>query len=185
VGVAAALLRDEAVVGVLDVVPRNCGPEGWSHFHALQNEVNAEAILTLYPLQVRADVILLAHAFLRPLHRNPLLTGEGIHPTAVITGALAQNLLRDHTDAMDIAEKMNDVFRARQQWQVSQNDDTVETVIYKSQQAAKQLGKGLHRSLLDVLVLTTRSSDKGPVEPNPPAISFQFLGLQKFQNIFG
>src|SRR5690348_8065197 len=96
VGVAAALSRDDAVVRILDGVPRHRGPEGWSHFHALQNEIDPEAILALHALEIRADIILFAHALFRPLDWNSLLAGEGIHPTVVVASALAQNLLCDH-----------------------------------------------------------------------------------------
>jgi hypothetical protein len=47
-----------------------------------------------------------------------------------------------------------------QQGQMAKDDDAIETVIYQGQQAAKQLCKGLDRSL----VSTTRSSDKQPME---------------------
>jgi 23S rRNA-intervening sequence protein len=45
-----------------------------------------------------------------------------------------------------VAKEMDDILRPGQQGNVSQNDDTVETVVYKSQQAAKQLCEGFHRS---------------------------------------
>src|SRR6516165_9307621 len=151
VRVAAALASKDAVVGILNWVSRYRGPEGGAHLHALQNEVNTETILALHRLEVAANVILFAHALLRPLDWDPLLAGESIHPTVVVAGALPQNILGDHAGLMDIAKEMNDVLRARQKGQVPQNDDAVKTVIYQSQQAAKQLGEGLHRSSSIVL----------------------------------
>jgi hypothetical protein len=47
---------------------------------------------------------------------------------------------------MHIAEKMNDVLGTRQQRQVSLDDNAVETVIYKNQEAFKELREGFHRS---------------------------------------
>src|SRR5207253_7051644 len=44
-------------------------------------------------------------------------------------------------------ERSGDVLGAGEQGQMTQNDETVETVVYQSQQAAKQLCKCLHRSL--------------------------------------
>src|SRR3954467_4867347 len=41
---------------------------------------------------------------------------------------------------------MNNVLRPRQQRNVAQNDNAVETVVYKSQHAAKQRCEGFHRS---------------------------------------
>ena len=40
---------------------------------------------------------------------------------------------------ISLREEMNDLLRARQQRQIPLNDDAVETVVYKSQQAAEQL----------------------------------------------
>jgi len=42
----------------------------------------------------------------------------------------------------------------RQVRQVALDDDAVETVVYKSRQAAEQLAEGFHRSLLPVLEWT-------------------------------
>jgi hypothetical protein len=42
VSVAAALARKDAVVGILNWVSQYCGPEGGSHLHALQNEVDTD-----------------------------------------------------------------------------------------------------------------------------------------------
>src|SRR3954466_7558371 len=47
---------------------------------------------------------------------------------------------------------MNDVLRPRQQRNVAQNDHAVETVVYKSQHAAKQRCEGFHRSSPVVLL---------------------------------
>jgi hypothetical protein len=45
-----------------------------------------------------------------------------------------------------IAEEMDDTLGAGQQRQISLDDDTVETMVDKSQQAAEQLAKSFHRS---------------------------------------
>src|SRR3982751_5059585 len=47
---------------------------------------------------------------------------------------------------------MNNVLRPRQQRNVAQNDNAVETVVYKSQHAAKQRCEGFHRSSPVVLL---------------------------------
>jgi hypothetical protein len=65
---------------------------------------------------------------------------------------------------MNIAEEVDDVLRAGEQGQMTEDDDAIETVVYQGQQAAKQLCKDLHRFLPLTLALTTRSSDKEPVE---------------------
>ena len=82
----------------------------------------------------------------------------------VILGTLAQDLFVDGLDLVDVAEEMDDVLRASEQGQMAQDDHAVETVIYQGQQAAKQLCEGLHRFRPLTLALTTRSSDKEPME---------------------
>jgi GxxExxY protein len=47
---------------------------------------------------------------------------------------------------MHVPEEMHDVFGPGQQWQVPLDDDAVETVIYKDQEAFKKLRKGFPRS---------------------------------------
>jgi hypothetical protein len=59
---------------------------------------------------------------------------------------------------------MDDVLGASEQGQMAKDDDAVEAVIYQGQQAAKQLCKGLHRFPPVTLALTTRSSNKEPME---------------------
>ncbi len=113
VGVAAALSSNDSVVRIIHRIAWHGGAEGWPHLHALQNEIDAEAIVALHAPQMRADVILLPHALFCPLDRNPLVTGEGIHPTVVLAGALAQNVLGDHARVMEVAEEINDVLRPR------------------------------------------------------------------------
>jgi len=62
--------------------------------------------------------------------------------------------LLNGVDALHVAEEMDDVPGPRQQRQVSLDDDTVETVVYKSQQAAEQLAEAFPRCLLPVLEST-------------------------------
>ena len=47
---------------------------------------------------------------------------------------------------MHVAEKMHDVFGPGQQRHVPLDDDAVETVIYKNQEAFQELREGFHRS---------------------------------------
>jgi hypothetical protein len=60
-----------------------------------------------------------------------------------------------------VAKKINDVLGTGEQRDIPLDDDAVETVVYKSQQAAKQLGKGFHRSswmlLLDNKIIGQRT----------------------------
>jgi len=164
VGVTRALPGENAVVGIVDRESGNRGTERGAQFHALEDEIDAELMATVHPLQMRVDVVFLADSFLGPLQGNLLFLGEGLYPAVVIIGTLAQDLFVDGLDLVDVAEEMDDVLRASEQGQMAQDDHAVETVIYQGQQAAKQLCEGLHRFRPLTLALTTRSSDKEPME---------------------
>jgi len=94
---------------------------------------------------VRTDVIFLAHPFFGPLHGNLAFLGKGFDPAVVVVGSLPQDFFADGIDLVDVAEEVDDVLRAGEQGQMTEDDDTIETVIYQGQQAAKQLCKCLHR----------------------------------------
>jgi len=63
-----------------------------------------------------------------------------------------------------VAEEMDDVLGPREQGKVALNDDAIETVVYKPEQAAKQLVKGLHRSSPLMRASATRSCARRLVE---------------------
>ncbi len=63
-----------------------------------------------------------------------------------------------------VAEEMDDVLGSRQQREIALDDDAIETVIYKGEQAAKQLAKGFHRSSPLMLATATRSCVRRLVE---------------------
>src|ERR1700757_4946575 len=138
--------------------------EGGSQFHAHEDEVNAELIPALPSSPVRTDMVFLADSFFGPLHGNLTFPGEGLHPVMVMVGSLPQDFLADGLHLVDIAVEVDDVLRAREQGQMTEDDDAIETVVYQGQQAAKQLCKGLHRFLPVTLASRTRSSDKEPME---------------------
>ena len=73
-----------------------------------------------------------------------MVAGERFHPLLVFAGPLAQGFLGDGVHPVHVAEEMDDVLGPCQQRQVALDDDAVETVVYKSQQAAKQLGELFH-----------------------------------------
>ena len=75
-----------------------------------------------------------------------MVAGVAFHPSPILQRALGQNLGSDGILAVYIAEEMYDVFGPGQQRQVSLDDDAVETVIYKNQEAFEELRKGFHRS---------------------------------------
>jgi hypothetical protein len=92
-----------------------------------------------------------------------MIAGERFHPCSVIVGALTQQFLARDRNAEHLPEEVVQLFGPRQITQLPVDDDTVEAVAYKKQQAAKQLCERVHRSSSPVLVLTARSSDRLPV----------------------
>src|SRR6266705_544342 len=101
-------------------------------------------VLTLHTFQMRPNVVFLADALLRPLHRNPLFAREGFNPALVLVGSFRQRFLCDRVDFLDVPKKMNHVLLADQQRQVSLDDDAGEAVIYQHQQFAKQGREQFH-----------------------------------------
>jgi hypothetical protein len=167
VGIARALPDEDAVMWIVDRELGNGGAEGGSPFHALADEVDSELISVPQASQVGTDVVFLADPFFSPLHRDGLFLGEGFHPAGVIVGPLTQDLFAG-VDLVEVTEKVDDVLGAGEQGQMTEDDDTVETVVYQGQQAAKQLCKGLHRSSPVVLASAARSSARRPVEIKDP-----------------
>jgi hypothetical protein len=74
------------------------------------------------------------------------LAKASFHPLIVLGGPLPQDFLGDGSNAVHVTEEVHDVFRPRQQRQMTQDDDPVETVVYQREQVAKQLAKRFHRS---------------------------------------
>ena len=66
-GETAALLLQDAVVRIAGFIPglgaAKCAPL----FHALEDEIDAEAVLLFHFPQKRADEILFAHILIRPI----------------------------------------------------------------------------------------------------------------------
>lgn len=155
--VAGTLRGNEAVVRVSRGELRRADAEAGPHLHALQDEVHAESLLACHPVQRRPDVVLFPDALLGPFDWDVLLARERVDPAVVFVGPLAQRLFRDRRRPMDIAEEVHDVLRSRQERHVPEDDHAVEAVVYKHHQAAKQRGKGFHRSPPEVFVSATRS----------------------------
>ena len=49
----------------------------------------------------------------------------------IIVGPLTQDLFADGVDLVEVTEKVDDVLGAGQQGQMTEDDDTVETVVYQ------------------------------------------------------
>ncbi len=75
-----------------------------------------------------------------------MVAGVGFDPVLVVVGALAEHFLAHHRDAEDLAEEIDHLLGTGQPAEVAVDDDAVEAVVYKNEQAAKQLCEQLHRS---------------------------------------
>jgi hypothetical protein len=76
----------------------------------------------------------------RSIRRNAS-TQPRYSPVRLLNAALSTTAKADH-----VSEKVDHLFRARQPAQISVDDDAVEAVVYKNQQAGKQLCENFHRS---------------------------------------
>jgi hypothetical protein len=76
---------------------------------------------------------------LRPLDGDLVIASECVHPLPIVAGPLAEHGFVEHGHAHDVAEKVDHLFGAGQAAEVAVNDDTVEAVVYKNQQAVEQL----------------------------------------------
>ena len=138
-GETAALRAQNAMVWILGRELGNRATESGALFHALENEIDAITAGALYAAGPRPDIILFADTFLRPLDGDPVIASEGLDPLSVIAGALTEDGFVDDGDAHHVAEKVDHLFGAGQAAQVAVDDDAVEAVVYKNEQAVEQL----------------------------------------------
>src|SRR5260370_31903709 len=134
-----------------------------------------------HPLQMGSDGVFFADSLLCLQYWNSVVVRVAFHPSPVLRRALCQDLWRDRIQSMHVAEKMHDVFGPGQKRQVPLDDDAVETVIYKNQEAFKKLREGFHRSPPLIFGWIPKSSVQatGGIKQSAPADSvFLALGFQ-------
>jgi len=152
VRVAGPLTRHDSVVGIVGRVLRQPDAELRPLFEALEDKVDAIFPLALESLSVGADVVLLLQLLrleylgIGPLDGNVVVAGVGLDPLLVLLRPFGQRLLGQGIDVVYVAEEVHQVLRSCQQREVPLDDDAIETVVYKQEQAAKQLVEGFHRS---------------------------------------
>ena len=157
-------------MGIVRRVLREPDAELGALFQAPEDEVDTEPALPLHPGTVGSDVVLflqllrLQRLRIRPLDRDAMITRERVDPLLVLLRPFGQHVFGDGVHAVHVAEEMHDVLRTGQEGEIALNDDAIETVVYKLEQAAKQLVKGLHRSAPLMLASATRSSVRRLVE---------------------
>src|SRR6185503_7426304 len=87
-----------------------------------------------------------------------------LNPILVVVGALAEHLFVNHRYAEHLVKEIHYLLGPRQPTQVTMDDDAVEAVVYKNQQAGIQLCEKFHRSSVLDRFSTTRSSVRRPME---------------------
>ena len=143
---AALLVGEDAIVGVLGGILWHGDPKCPALLHAFKDEIDAVSIPLLHPAQSGQHVVFLADSLASPLNRELMVAGVRLHPALVVVGASAQHFFVHHRKAEHLPEEEDHLLRPRQATEVTVDDDAVETVVYKNQQAAKQLCESLHRS---------------------------------------
>ena len=98
-------------------------------------------IPAFHAAQIRPNMVLHALAFFMLLYGNLVVAGVGLDPRPIFTCPLRQDLWGDRILSMHVAEEMDDVRGPGEQRQVPLDDDAVKTVIYKDQEALKELRK--------------------------------------------
>src|ERR1017187_8292218 len=168
---ATALTSQDAVVGIVGGKAGNRGAEGLALLHAFQNEVHAMLPGPFHAAQGGTNIILLAYLRLGPFDGR-VVASKRLHPCLILVGPPRQHFLANDRFTHDVLKEMNHLSRPGQAAQITVDHHSVKTVVYKDQQAAKQLCECLHRSPSCVLVQTTRSSDRRPAGAN-----FKYLWL--------
>ncbi len=76
---------------------------------------------------------------MRPLDGDLVIASERLHPLPIIAGSLAEDGFVNYRNAHHVAEKVDHLLGAGQATQVAVDDDAVEAVVYKNEQAVEQL----------------------------------------------
>jgi hypothetical protein len=137
-GKSAALPAENPMVWILGREPGNGAAERGVLFHALENKIDAKTARAFQTVQPRADVVLFADAFLCPFDGDLVIAGERLHPLPVVASPLTEDGFIDYGNTHDVAEKVDHLLWAGQAAQVAVDDDTVEAVVYKNEQAVEQ-----------------------------------------------
>jgi hypothetical protein len=151
VSVTSPISLDDAIVRILGRVLRRARTKTGARFHGSEDEVDAKTFPTFHGAEIGAGVVFLPKAFLlhvwvRPLQGDAMVASKDFHPMLVVLRSLPQHRFRDGVDGVHVAEEIDDVLRTSEQWEITLDDDAIETVVYKSEQAGKQLVEGFHRS---------------------------------------
>src|SRR5260370_6338151 len=108
--------------------------------------------MDFYPTRMPAPkfatepVVLFADSLFGPLDGDVVVAGVSLNPVLVVVGALAENFFVNHGHAEHLVKEIHHLLGPGQAAQVAMDDDAVEAVVYKNQQAGIQLCEKFHRS---------------------------------------
>ena len=161
VGEAAALRRQNTMIGILGGIARHGDAEGRALLHAPEDEIDAVAVVPRHAPLPRQDVVLLAHALLGPHDGDPVVARERLHPVAVVVRPPAQDFLVDRRNADDPAEEVHHLLGARQPAKIAVDDNAVEAMVDEGQQVAEERGEDGHDT-------HPARNDPAPIGQTPP-----------------
>jgi hypothetical protein len=144
-GVTAALLAQDAIIGILGGIARGTNAKGRALFHTAKDVIDPEAVLALPALEDRPDPIFLAQSFFGPGHRDSVIGREGFDPALVVIGALAQQLFGQQGMAPHLPEEVDHIALAGQKGQIAMDDHAIKAVIKPLQERSEEFKKELHR----------------------------------------
>lgn len=112
VGEAASGLFQDAVVRIVGGELGRDRAEGGGLLHALENEVDPEALGAFDLRQKGPYPIFLAHVLLGPFDGDAMVPGIGLDPVLVIKGSSGKHLLGDAGNTEDVSKEIDDMLRA-------------------------------------------------------------------------
>jgi hypothetical protein len=145
VGVAAAVLAHDAVIGIAGWIARVADGEGGALLHAAEDVIDPEAVLVLAAAEERLDALLFALALFGPGDGDFVVAGKGLDPALIVPGAAGQQLFAQDGMATDGAEEVDEVGLVVEIGQIAVDDDAVEAVIKPLQERLEQFNEQLHR----------------------------------------
>jgi len=144
VRVAALVFAQELEVWVRRREFGSDGPKRPALLHALENVIDAEALLSDHALLAGADQILFADPFVRPNQRHLVIGSVMQDPGLILAGSFGQDFLGNFRLFADFPEKIGHIVFAGQKGEVSVNNEAIKTVINPLQIRVEQFMKALH-----------------------------------------
>lgn len=144
-GVAAALLAQDSVIGILRGVFGVRNSESPSLFHASEDEIDAETASFLLRPTGRPEPVLLADVFGSPLNGDPVFGSVVLDPSLIVSGSLREQFLCDDGLTSHVMEEIHDVVFASEKGEIAVDHDAIKAVIKPLQERPEEFKEELHR----------------------------------------